>query len=71
MNRRRLEDLVNAIYHGATNARTESINLRIQWIKYTARGFRNRERFRRAIHFNLGGLDVAPESQKPIVFHTS
>ena len=71
MIRRRLEGLVNAIYHGVTNARAEGINSRIQWIKYTARGFRNRERFRRAIHFHLGGLDMAPESLKPIVFHTS
>lgn len=71
MIRRRLEGLVNAIYHGVTNARAEGINSRIQWIKYTSRGFRNRERFRRAIYFHLGGLNMAPESLEPIRFHTT
>lgn len=69
MIKRRLEGIVNAIHHGVTNARAEGINSRIQWIKYTARGFRNRERFRRAIYFHLGGLDMEPESLKPIAFH--
>ncbi len=71
MVKRHLEGLVNAIHHGVTNARAEGINSRIQWIKYTARGFRNRERFRRAIHFHLGGLNMAPETLAPIVFHTT
>ena len=71
MVKRRMEGLINAICHGVTNARAEGINSRIQWIKYTARGFRNRERFRRAILFHLGGLNMAPESLQPIAFHTS
>ena len=66
-----MDGIVNAIYHGVTNARSESINSRIQWIKYTARGFRNRERFRNAIYFHLGGLDMTPEALKPIRLHTS
>ena len=66
-----LDGIVNAIYHGVTNARSEGINSRIQWIKYTARGFRNRERFRNAIYFHLGGLDMAPEALKPIRLHTT
>jgi transposase len=66
-----LEGLVNAIYHRVTNARAEGINSRIQWIKYTARGFRNRERFRNAIYFHLGGLNLAPEALEPIALHTS
>ena len=65
-----LEGIVNAIYHGVTNARSESINARIKWVKFSARGFRNRERFRRAIYFHLGGLDMSLEMHKPIVFHT-
>ena len=65
-----LEGIVNAIFHGMTNARAEGINSRIQWIKYTARGFRNRSRFRTAIYFHLGGLDMTPEVIKPIGFHT-
>ena len=66
-----LEGLVNAIHHGVTNARAEGINSRIQWIKYTARGFRSRKRFRRAIDFHLGGLNMAPEALSPIVLHTT
>ncbi len=58
MSKRRLEGLVNAIYHGVTNARAEGTNSCIEWIKYTARGVGNRERFRRAIHFHLGGLNM-------------
>lgn len=70
MVKNRLEGLVNAIYHGVTNARAEGINSRIQWIKYTARGFRNRDRFRSAIYFHLGRLDMTPECLKPIHVHT-
>lgn len=71
MVKRHLDGLVNAIYNGVTNAHAEGINSCIQWIKYTARGFRNRERFRRAIYFHLGGLNMTPESLEPIAFHTS
>lgn len=70
MVKRHLEGLVNAIHYGVTNARSEGINSRIQWIKYTSRGFRNRDRFRNAIYFHLGGLDMAPEALKPIRLHT-
>jgi transposase len=55
-----LTGIVNAIQTGVTNARAESINSKIQWIKRMARGFRNRERFRNAIYFHLGGLDLYP-----------
>ena len=37
-------------------------NSKIQWIKYTARGFRSRDGFRRAIYFHCGGLDLYPQS---------
>jgi transposase len=70
MVKKHLEGLVNAIHHGVTNARSEGINSRIQWIKYTSRGFRNRDRFRNAIYFHLGGLDMTPEALKPIRLHT-
>lgn len=45
-----------------TNAGAESMNSRIQKIKVLARGFRNRERFKHAIYFHLGGLDLYPQS---------
>jgi len=60
MVKRHLDGILNAIVLGVTNARSEGINAKIQWIKYTARGFRNRERFRTAIYFHLGGLDLYP-----------
>jgi transposase len=36
------------------------MNSRIQKVKRMAHGFRNRERFRNAIFFHLGGLDLYP-----------
>ena len=52
--------IVNAIALGVTNATAESINAKIQWIKNTACGFRNRARFRAAILFHCGDLDLYP-----------
>jgi transposase len=52
--------ILNAIVNAATNAIGESLNARIQKIKAMACGFRNRARFRRAILFHLGGLDLMP-----------
>lgn len=46
--------------HRLTNAGAESINAKIQMVKYMSRGFRNRERFRNAIYFHCGGLDLYP-----------
>lgn len=55
-----LGGIINAVVRGVTNAGAEGINSVIQKVKYTARGFRNRERFRNAIYFHLGGLDLYP-----------
>jgi transposase len=52
--------IVNAIVLQATNARSESINSRVQAIKRRANGYRNRDRFRTSIMFHLGGLDLYP-----------
>lgn len=62
MLRRHLQGVLNAISSGVTNARVEGLNTTIQGIKRAARGFRNRERFRNAIYFRLGGLDLYPAS---------
>ena len=62
MLRRHLQGILNAISSGVTNARLEGLNAMIQGLKRTARGFRNRERFRNAIYFHLGGLDLYPAS---------
>ncbi|MDX1983985.1 MAG: ISL3 family transposase [Bryobacteraceae bacterium] len=60
MLKRRLENVLTYLRHRITNAASESINSKIQWVKYTARGFRNKENFRTAIFFHCGGLDMAP-----------
>ena len=62
-----LDGVLNAIERGVTNARLEGINSVIQWLKKSARGYRNRDRFRTAIYFHLGGLDLYPDS---LTFHT-
>jgi transposase len=43
------------------NGGAESINSRIKMIMVRSRGFRNKTRFRNAIYFHLGGLDLYPE----------
>lgn len=58
----RLWGILNAIALNVTNATAESHNAKIQWIKKKACGYRNRERFRNAIYFHLGGLDLYPAS---------
>ncbi len=47
---------------GILNAMSEGINTKIQYLKRAARGYRNRDRFRKAIYFHLGGLDLCPKS---------
>jgi len=54
--------IINAIMTRTSNAVAESKNARIQRIKKMACGFRNRKRFRMAILFHLGGLDLMPET---------
>lgn len=46
--------------HRLTSATAEGINSRIQAIRVQARGYRNREHFKTAIYFHLGGLDLYP-----------
>ena len=62
MIKRHLVGILNAIVSGVTNARVEGLNTKIQWLKRSARGYRNRDRFRNAIYFHLGGLDLYPSS---------
>ena len=64
MMKRRLANIITYLKHRITNAASESINAKIQWVKYTARGFRNKQNFINAIYFHCGGLDLAPASTK-------
>lgn len=60
MIRSHLKGIINAIATGATNAMAESMNSKIQRVKRMACGYRNRDRFRNAIYFHLGNLDLDP-----------
>ncbi|PYU41520.1 MAG: ISL3 family transposase, partial [Acidobacteria bacterium] len=51
MLKRRFENIITYLRHRITNAASESLNAKIQWIKYTARGFRNKQNFINAIYF--------------------
>ena len=62
MIRDHLWGIVNAMALKITNAASESVNSKVQRIKRAACGFRNRDRFRNAILFHLGGLDLYPAS---------
>lgn len=58
----RLSNVLTYLKHGITNALSEGLNAKIQWVKYTARGFRNLDNLIRAIYFHCGGLDLAPSA---------
>lgn len=64
MLRRRFENIITYLRHRITNATSESLNAKIQWAKYTARGFRNKQNFIHAIYFHCGGLDLEPSPIK-------
>jgi len=61
MIKKHLWGIINAIVLKADNGHAESINSKIKMIKIRARGFRNKDRFKTAIYFHLGGLDLYPE----------
>jgi transposase len=56
----RLPNILTYLKQGITNAASESLNSKIQWVKYTARGFRNFQNFVNAIYFHCGDLDLSP-----------
>lgn len=60
--RRHMLGVLNAVVHRVTNASAEGINSQVQELKKRAHGYRNRTRFKEAIYFNLGGLDLYPRA---------
>jgi transposase len=64
MLKRRFENIITYLRHPITNAASESLNAKIQWVKYTARGFRNKQNFINAIYFHCEGLDLDPSPTK-------
>lgn len=60
MIKRHLDGILTAVVDRVTNARAESTNAGIQEVKYSARGFRNRARFRNANTFTSAALISIP-----------
>lgn len=54
------ENIATYFEHPITNAAAEGLNATIQRVKGMARGFRNPKRFRMAIYFHCGDLDLYP-----------
>ncbi len=60
--KRHLPGVLAFFDHRITSAGAEGLNSRIQAIRVSARGYRNREHFKTAIYFHLGGLDLYPQT---------
>ena len=54
------DQIENYFRHRITNAGLEAVHTKIQQVKRRSRGFRSRERFKMAIYFHCGGLDLYP-----------
>lgn len=54
-----LPAILNAMRLNASNGLAEAINANIQYMKLRAKGFRNKERFKTAILFYFGQLDMS------------
>jgi transposase len=57
-----LYGILSYFAHPISNAMSEGINSKIETLWKTACGYRNKQRFRTAILFHLGGLDLAPST---------
>jgi transposase len=57
-------NLLTYLRHRLTNAGPGGGNAVIQWVKKTARGFRNAEHSRRRSYFPCGGLDLYPHESR-------
>lgn len=56
--RKRLYGILNAMKHRVSNGNAESLNSKIRLLRIKARGYRNRERFKVAVLFHYGKLDM-------------
>jgi transposase len=61
-----LENVLTYFGHRITTAACEGLNSKIQSIKHSAFGFRNRDNFRTAIFFHCGGLNLFPATHKKV-----
>jgi len=55
-----LEGILNAQKYGVSNGRAEALNNNIKYLARRSRGYKNRERYKSAIWFNFGRLDLHP-----------
>lgn len=60
MLKNRIENILSYVRLQVTNARSEAVNAKIQWVKYMARGYRSMKNFITAIYFHCGGLNMDP-----------
>jgi transposase len=60
MLRRRIDYVLSYVRLRVTNAKSEAINAKIQWVKYMARGYRSMRNFITAIYFHCGALSMDP-----------
>ncbi len=61
MFQRHMKGIINAMVYAKSNAMAERLNGKLQEIKLSARGYRNSDKFRSAILFFHGGLDLFPQ----------
>jgi transposase len=59
-----LKTSLRIVHHHITNAVVEGLNNKIEKVKRTAYGFRNRDHYETMIYFHCGGLDVLPKPPK-------
>ena len=57
--RKRLYGILNAMRYRVSNGNAESLNSKIRLLRIKARGYRNRERFKLAVMFHYGKLNMA------------
>jgi len=61
--------MVNAVTKKVHQGHAESVNSKIQILKVRARGYRSRDRFRTAILFCCGKLDLLPRLPNSLQLH--
>jgi transposase len=57
--RKRLYGILNAMKHRVSNGNAESLNSKIRLLRIKSRGYRNKERFKLAVMFHYGRLNMA------------
>ena len=62
MLKRRLENILAYVRHRITNAASESLNSKIQWVEYTVRGLGNEKNLQIAIYIHRGRAGLASSS---------